>query len=307
MIGIKEIAYYIPEKRISNYEKTAKFAITNEFIDEKIGVRNVSIKDSSEETSDLCLKAFAKLLEKLPLRKEEIDAMIVITQNPDFNIPQVSAIVHGKLDMPESCASFDVSLGCSGYVYGLNILASFMRENGFKNGLLFTADPYSKIINPDDKNTSLLFGDAAAVTLLSADSPVYVAGKFTYGTTGKDYNDLICRDGKLFMNGRSVFNFAAKTVPADVLRCLQLNELKLSDIDLFIFHQGSLHIVNTISKRLELPPEKVVFDAWEYGNTVSSSIPILLEKQLQNSSAKKILISGFGVGLSWSTTILTRN
>ncbi len=306
MLGIKAIASYIPETRISNYDRTAKFAITEDFINEKIGVRSIAVKAPSEDSSDLCVKAFQALLDKTKLDKNSIDAMIVVTQNPDFNIPQTSAIVHGKLDLPETCASFDVSLGCSGYVYGLNVLSSFMKENGFKTGLLFTSDPYSKIINPDDKNTSLLFGDAAAVTLISDCAPKYLPGKFTYGTIGKDYEDLICKDGKLFMNGRSVFNFAAKTIPPDVTKCLALNCLTVKEIDLFVFHQGSLHIVNTIAKRLELDPSKVVFDAWDYGNTVSSSIPILLEKEISRNKAGKILISGFGVGLSWASTVLQK-
>lgn len=303
MLGIQEIGSYIPEKRVSNYERTEKFGITADFIDEKIGVKSISIKDSADESSDLCVKAFANLTAKTKIKKEDIDVLIVITQNPDFSLPQTSAIVHGKLDMPEKCASFDISLGCSGFVYGLSVIQSFMKENEFKTGLLFTSDPYSKIINPDDKNTSLLFGDAAAVTLIS-DSPKYVTGKFSYGTTGKDYQDLICKGGKLIMNGRSVFNFAAKTVPKDVINCMNLNHLTMAEIDRFVFHQGSLHIVNTIAKRLELPTGKVVFDAWNYGNTVSSSIPILLENEINSKDNKIIFISGFGVGLSWASTVL---
>ena len=305
MLGIQEIGSYIPGKRVSNYERTEKFGITADFIDEKIGVKSISVRDPSEESSDLCIKAFNNLAAKTKIKKEDIDVLVVITQNPDFSLPQTSAIVHGKLDMPEKCASFDISLGCSGFVYGLSIIQSFMKENEFRTGLLFTSDPYSKIINPDDKNTSLLFGDAAAVTLIS-DNAKYITGKFSYGTTGKDYQDLICKDGKLIMNGRSVFNFAAKTVPKDVVCCMKLNNLTLAEIDRFVFHQGSLHIVNTIAKRLELPQEKVVFDAWDYGNTVSSSIPILLENEMNGKDNKIIFISGFGVGLSWASTILIR-
>lgn len=306
MLGIKEIATYIPVKRESNYSKTEKFAISEEFINEKIGVRNISVKDSSDDTSDLCVKAFDKLSEKIDINPKDIDFLTVITQNPDFNIPQTSAIVHGKLDISEKCASFDVSLGCSGFVYGLSIAQSFMQANNLKTGLLFTADPYSKIVNSDDKNTSLLFGDASAVTLISK-NPVFKSQKFSFGTVGNEYEDLICRNGKLFMNGRSVFNFAAKVIPEDIKKTMEINKISVENIDKFILHQGSLHIVKTISKRLQLPPEKVVFDAWEYGNTVSSSIPILIEKEMKNPSVRNILISGFGVGLSWASTVLKRN
>lgn len=305
MLGIKEIASYIPTRKISNYARTDQFGITNKFIDEKIGVKSISIKDADEEASDLCIKAYENLLGKIEIKPEKVDTLVVVTQNPDYNIPQTSAILHGELNLPENCAAFDISLGCSGYVYALSIIMSFMKENGLKKGLLFTGDPYSKIIDCQDKNTSLLFGDSATVTLIS-DAPLYSAGKFTFGTIGKNYQDLICRNNKLYMNGRAVFNFAAKQVPVDVRRVMEINKLKPEDIDRFVFHQGSLHIVNTLIKRLELPPQKVVFDAWDYGNTVSSSIPILLEKEIKKQSNKTILISGFGVGLSYASTILKR-
>src|SRR3546814_2884839 len=113
----------------------------------------------------------------------EIQVLVVVTQNPDNNLPHVAAQVHGKAALPEQCAAFDVSLGCSGYVYGLSIITSFMAVNGFERGVLITADPYSKIVDKNDKNTRLLFGDAATATLIS-NEPLLVAGPFSFGTTG---------------------------------------------------------------------------------------------------------------------------
>ena len=305
MLGIEAVASYIPKKRMSNYDKKEKFAITDTFIKERIGVETVAVKSHSEETSTLCIKAYQNLKEKIDVKGEEIDVIIVVTQNPDFNLPQTSAIVHGKLGFPQSCASFDISLGCSGFVYGLSIIISFMQANKFKKGLLFTSDPYSKIIDPDDKNTSMLFGDAAAVSLIS-ENPVYVPIDFTYGTLGKSYKDLICANNVLYMNGRAIANFVIKEVPVDVKRILDRNNLTTSDIDKFLFHQGSGFIVNSLIKKLELDPAKVVYDIKKYGNTVSSSIPLLIEKLMPCDSDKTILISGFGVGLSLSSAILKR-
>jgi len=128
------------------------------------------------------------LRRKFPIQENNIDALIVVTQNPDVNLPHTSAIVHGKLSLPAKCACFDVSLGCSGYVYGLSIISSFLRENSLRTGLLFTSDPYSKIIDRNDKNTALLFGDAASVTLIG-DDPIYTMGSFTFGTIGRDYGE----------------------------------------------------------------------------------------------------------------------
>lgn len=304
MIGIDEIGFYIPETIISNYERRDKFGIDDHFIEEKIGVKSVSVKASDEETSDLCVKAFNHLCTKKNIDLDEIEAIVVVTQNPDQNIPHVSAMVHGKLGLNSHCACFDISLGCSGFVYALSTLLAFMESNGMKKGLLFTADPYSKVVDPNDKNTSLLFGDAAAVTLLS-DNPRFVAGKFTFGTLGTDYEKLACNDGVLFMNGRAVFNFAAKVVPDEIKLLAKINGFSLEDIDKYLFHQGSKIIVDTIANKLGLPKEKVPYVIYDYGNTISSTIPILLADEIDEKS-KKIAICGFGVGLSWATGLLKR-
>lgn len=306
MLGIRNIASYIPDTRVLNIARKEQFGIDEDFIRNKIGVESVSVKSASEETSDLCIRAFQNLLQKTDLDAGLIDVIVVVTQNPDANIPHTSAIVHGKLGLKEQCACFDVSLGCSGYVYGLSVIQSFMREHGFQQGLLFTADPYSKIIDQNDKNTSLLFGDAATVTLIT-DTPVFTTGKFSFGTLGKDFKELACTaDGKLYMNGRAVFNFTVKYVPDDILLVTRKNGLRIEDIDRFVLHQGSKYIIDTITRKLELDKSKVEFDMYGYGNTVSSSIPIILEKGMTRKADRNILICGFGVGLSWASTILTR-
>lgn len=304
MIGIENIGSYIPEHRISNYQRKQLFSITDDFIENKIGIKSVARKNADEDTSDLCVKAFHQLHDKCSLQKDEIEVLVVVTQNPDTNIPHTSAMVHGKLELPTNCACFDISLGCSGYVYALSVVKSFMQENNLKKGLLFTADPYSKIIDPQDKNTTLLFGDAASVTLLSP-TPVFRLEKFSFGTAGRDFNKLICNDGILHMNGRGVFNFAAKHIPDDVHALVSKNGISLDEVDKFLLHQGSRIIVETIRKNLAIPHHKVPYAIHDYGNTVSSSIPLLLEAELCGSAAT-IAIAGFGVGLSWASGIIRR-
>ncbi|OFX88781.1 MAG: 3-oxoacyl-ACP synthase [Bacteroidetes bacterium GWF2_33_16] len=305
MIGIQEIATYLPEKRLSNFDLVKKFELEPGFIENKIGISSVSIKEPNEEASDLCVKAFRLLEAKTEIDKSKIDCLIVVTQNGDYNLPHTSAIVHGKLDMQEKCACFDISLGCSGFVYGLSVIESFMSSNNYSKGLLFTADPYSKVIDNNDKNTRLLFGDAATVTLIT-NQPVLTSGKFNFGTIGKDYENLICKNNILQMNGRMIFNFAAKYVPEDIKDLLLNNNIELDEIDLFVFHQGSKFIVDTITKRMKIESNKVPFNIQNFGNTISSSIPIILEEVIANKSIKKIVVCGFGVGLSWSSTILTK-
>lgn len=305
MIGIEEISSYIPEQRISNYTKKEKFGIDDNFIEEKIGIKHVAVKNSHAETSSLCIRAFENLKHKTGLKTDDIQTIVVVTQNPDMNIPHTSAIVHGMLGLPESCSCFDISLGCSGFVHGLSVIQSFMLTNNLNKGVFFTADPYSKVVETDDKNTSLLFGDAATATLIS-DKPLYKSGIFTFGTSGKEYKELCCNNGKLHMNGRAVFNFSVRNIPLDIRKVVEQNQITMESIDRFVFHQGSKYMIDTIISRLGLDKNKVPFDIYDYGNTISSSIPIILEKEIMNADNKYIVISGFGVGLSWSSGLLKR-
>lgn len=304
-IGIKEIASYIPEHRISNYERKDLFKIDDNFIEHKLGVKKIALKGDNEETSDLCLKAYENLLRKISVVSSDIEVLTVVTQNPDTITPHTSAIVHGKLGLKEKCACFDIGLGCVGFVYGLSIIQSFMKEHGFKKGLLFTADPYSKIIDKTDKDTSLLFGDASSVSLISS-GPLYISRGMTFGTLGANYRELMYTDNKLQMHGRAVLDFIMRYVPDDIHTLLKKSKIDIGDIDKFVFHQGSRYIVDMLTKRLKLDRGKVVFDIYDYGNTVSSSIPIILEKEIIDMDNRKILISGFGSGLSWSSGILER-
>jgi len=303
MLGIKEIATYLPVKRISNYDKKDKFDLNDDFIENKIGVKYHTIKDENEKASDLCVNAFENLQIKISLQKEAIDCLIVVTQNPDYNIPHTSAIVHGKLELSQDCPCFDISLGCSGYIYGLSNILAFMQSNGLKNGLLFTADPYSDIIDHNDKNTDLIFGDGATVTYIS-ENAIYSPKDFSFGTNGKAYKEILC-DENLYMNGRAVFNFTATTIPKHIQQLLAKHDLEDKDIDRYILHQGSKYIVDTIRKRLKIDVNKVPFDMAEYGNTVSSAVPMILEKEL-HKEYKRLLLSAYGIGLSWGSTILEK-
>jgi len=309
MIHTREIAGYIPSTHESNLVKISALGVDEAFLREKIGVLRTSRKSAKEETSDLCVKAFEQLQAKMSFDQESVDCVVVCTQNPDFaGLPHCSAIVHGKLNLPESCAAFDIGLGCSGYVYALSIVTSFMQANQLKNALLFTADPYSKIIDEDDKNTSLLFGDAATVTWLadSGGQTGWTPRAFMFSTRGQSWDMLKNQDGGLQMNGRAVFNFCIKTVPAQIRLLLEKAQLNQNDIDLFLMHQGSKYIVDQLVDVMGLDPRRVPFGAGDYGNTVSSSIPLLLEPHLHNAALKRIVLCGFGVGLSSAGCLLAR-
>ncbi|KAB2953768.1 ketoacyl-ACP synthase III [Heliorestis acidaminivorans] len=306
MIGIENVGIYVPNYYISNYDKKDKFEIDDNFIKDKIGVEQVTRKSINEDTSDMCVEAFRHLTTKVDINIEDVECLIVCTQNPDNNgIPHTSSIVHSKLKGKESCACFDISLGCSGYVYSLSIIKSFMEANGMNKGLLFTADPYSKIIDEDDKNTSLLFGDAATVTLLTNSKNSWFPRKFLFATNGKGSGALHNNNGVLEMDGRAVFNFSATVVPLQVNNLLKEIDMKLDDIDLILFHQGSKYIIDTLIRRLKLDKEKVPIELNKHGNTVSSSIPLILEQSI-TKPINRILMSGFGLGLSWGSCVIEK-
>lgn len=309
MICINNIGVYLPPEYESNFDKKDRFQIDDNFI-KKLGVERVTRKKASETTSDLCVKAFENLRKKTLIDTHDIDCVIVCTQNPDKNgIPHTSAIVHAKLGLQDKCACFDISLGCSGYIYGLSIITSFMESNRCEHGLFFTADPYSDIINPDDKNTVLLFGDGATVTYFKKsdkDLKHFYCDKFYFNTKGKAGNALNNRNGYLEMDGRSIFKLAIVHAPIQIDKLLESMGLSHADIDLFILHQGSKYIVDNLCKALNLADDKVPRKLAKHGNTVSSSIPIILEDYISDDKINKLILSGFGVGLSWATCLLTK-
>lgn len=306
MIGIRSIASYIPGQSIDNVQQARVFGEGEEFARTKVGALQLPRKAENEDTSDLGSKALSALIAKSGLRTDEIGAVVLVTQNGDgAGLPHTSAIVHQKLGLPRNAAVFDISLGCSGYVYGLSVLSGFMQASGLDNGVLITADPYSKIVNSKDKNTTLLFGDAATATWLNRD-PEWTVLPGTYMTDGGGAKNLMVENGSLTMNGRQVFNFALINVPIEIKRLLEREKMNESDIDLFCLHQGSASIVDGISRQFPSVKSRFVLDMERTGNTVSSSIPLLLEKHLDSSHMKNVLLSGFGVGLSIASTIIQR-
>lgn len=305
MIGITQIGTYLPQTSVNNIEQAAKFGESEAFITSKIGATRLPKLEDQQDASDLAVGAVENLLAKNIVDRSEIEALIVVTQNGDFGgLPHTSAIVQSKLGLANTVSAFDISLGCSGYVYGLNVLKAHMNEMGFKKAILVTADPYSKIIDQDDRVTSLLFGDGATATLLSDDA-IYDIGKPILQTDGSGFDALV-KGEHLSMHGRKVFNFAATNVPKQIGQYLENNQMAVEDVDVFLLHQGSAAIVDVIARKVGGDRDKFILDINTTGNTVSSTIPILLEKQLDNKEAKKIIISGFGVGLSWATNLLER-
>ena len=305
MLGIQSIASFLPKGRVDNLEQADRLEASRDFVEHKIGVTSLPRFEEHDSVVSASVTAFENLCKKVSINSAEIECVVLCTQNPDGGgLPHNSALIHGALGLSEDCACFDIGLGCSGYVYGLSVIQSFMAANGMKKGLLFTCDPYSRILNNDDKNTCLLFGDAASVTLIS-DMPRYTLSNAKFSTKGIGADALQKNGDLLEMNGRAVFNFALQDVPKQIKRTLKSAEMTEEDVDLFLLHQGSRFMLENTIKRAGIPAEKAPIKLSATGNTVSSSIPLLLESEL-DKAPETILMSGFGVGLSWATAIYTQ-
>jgi 3-oxoacyl-[acyl-carrier-protein] synthase-3 len=304
-VRIAGIGVHIPDSRQSNLPLLKGFGVDEAFMRHRIGVVTRAIKAPDQQASDLCVEAFNDLVRKLPdLDIHSIDLVCLVTQNPDSRIPHTSAVIHQLLDLPASCMTFDLSQGCAGFTHALAVATSLAERFAFNNLLIFTCDPYSTIVDPSDRDTALLFGDAATVTYLQRVGPGYRVVDADFGTRPGSAGVLRYED-RLVMEGREVFLHAAREVPPSIRRLLERHHLRNDDVDLFLLHPGSKYLLDVLRGDLGVAEDQLPFEAAEYGNTVSSSIPLMLASRLgSEQSVSRILLSGFGVGFSWGTCLL---
>jgi 3-oxoacyl-[acyl-carrier-protein] synthase-3 len=319
-VGIQAIEYYLPVNTRETDELVKNLDFDRSFLNDKVGIRCRHIAAPEEAASDLAVSAAQKIFQNTDLAADQIGLVLVCTQSPDYQLPHTAALVQNNLGIPSSVASFDINLGCSGYVYALALAKSFMEAQGISDGLVITSEIYSRIMDPQDRGTVAVFGDAAAATWVRSGAP-WIVEAFDFGTDGGGYNNLIREAGGsrnplpsldanpcLYMNGREIFNFMMKKVPISVRNCLEKKGLNIEEVDQFVFHQASQYMLEALRKRLRIKEEKMMVYLKEVGNTVSSTIPIALNELWKRPDRPKtILISGFGVGLSWATALLSRN
>ncbi len=331
---IKAISYYLPEKIFSNEDffKTFPDSITQKENYLRIGVQERHIVEENITASDIGVIAGLNLFKEHNIKPEEIDFLLFCSLEFDYHFPSSCSIIQAKLNLPKSCGATDYNLGCSGYIYGLGIAKGLIESLGMKNVLLITASTLSKKIHPKDKSSRFIFGDASAATLISSSEKNNGLGSFVFGTDGKKAEKIIIKDGAarnpiskdsyieiedesgnitsnahLQMEGTGVFYFGLKTIPIMIEDVIKKEKIKLEEIDLFIFHQANLFLISTVCTKLNIPKEKVYNYMEKVGNTVASSIPITLYEAMKEGKAKpgqKILLAGFGVGLSWGATII---
>lgn len=330
---IKAISYYLPEKVFSNDDFFRDFpdALSQKENLLKTGVEQRRIIAPDQTASDIGVKAALKLFEEHSINPDSIDFILFCAQEFDHYTPTTACIIQEKLKLPKHCGALDFNLGCSGFVYGLSLAKGLIESVGAKNVLLITSSVLTRTFHKKDKSSIFVFGDGSAATLISSREKKGI-GEFIFGTDGSGKNKIIIKDGgarnkisenskidhsdeygnvtndsSFYMNGTSVFIFGLKTVPAIINDLLKKENKSIDDIDLFIFHQANLFLIDAIRSKMEIPEKKVFNFIKNVGNTVSSSIPIALSEAIKEGKAKKgdrIAIAGFGVGLSWAATII---
>lgn len=329
-VFIKAISYYLPQKEMDNEELIKEFPEWSvEKVAAKVGVNVRHLAADDETACDLAEKAARRLFDEYSISPSEIDFVLLCTQSPDYFLPSTSCILQDRLGIPTSSGAFDYNLGCSGCIYGLALAKGLIVAGIAKNILLLTSETYSKYLHPLDKSNRSIFGDGAAACLVATDGFAEI-GDFVLGTNGAGADNLIVKTGAsrhkgktgcsiqddeghtwyddyLYMNGGAIFNFTLETVPILLKQILEKNGLQKDKVDYYIFHQANKFMLNTIRKICGLPKEQFYVNLENTGNTVSSTVLIGLKDSLKTQCITKgmnVMITGFGVGLSWGGTIL---
>lgn len=300
-------SFYLPEATLTNDELVRIYPEwTAEKILAKTGIDSRHVVTESETALDLAEKAANRLFDDQYVSRDDIDYLLLCTQSSEFKLPSTACLLHERLGLSKNAGALAFDHGCSGFIYGLSLAKGLVVGGMAKKVLLVTAETYTKYIATEDKSTRTIFGDGAATTLIDEETAKKI-GAFAFGTDGSGAEKLIVRDGKLFMDGPEIFNFTLDIVPKTMADVLEKNGLTREDIDFYVFHQANKFMLDTIRKVNGLPRDKFYVNLETTGNTVSSTIPIAL-KQLEGSgklrSGMKVMLMGFGVGLSWGATVM---
>lgn len=293
-----------------------------------VGVIQRYVANDGVTAADLAVAAADRMFEEWGIDRQTVDFIIFSTQSPDYFLPASACVIQHRLGIPTTAGAFDYDLGCSGYAYGLAISKSFVDSGLAKNVLLLTGDTISKYLHPEDKNR-VLFGDYATATLVSHEGFAEI-GNTVYGTDGSGAEAIILknrgarrlslggneqtddqgnirRDDYFYMNGEQVFNFTIDRVPNLLNDTLVKNGMAKDDVDYYVFHQANKFMLNTIRKVCGIAKDKFYVNIENTGNTTSSTIPVGLKTCISGNqihAGDKVMVAGFGVGLSWAATIL---
>lgn len=329
MAYIKAISYYLPEQVMTNQQLLERFPEWNsDKVAQKIGVECRHVASAGETAGDMAEQAARRLMSEHNIAPESIDFLLLCTQSPDYFLPSTACVLQDRLGLPKSCGAFDFNLGCSGAIYGLAVAKGLIAAGVAHNVLLLTAETYTKYLHPDDKSNQTIFGDGAAACLVSGDGGFARIGEFVLGTDGSGANNLIVKSGAsrqpqptgqvvtddeghqwhddyLYMNGGAIFNFTLDVVPPLIADLLAKHQLTRDDVDYYVFHQANKYMLETIRRFARLPQDKFYVNLQQTGNTVSSTVLIALSQCRDRlKPGDRVMLAGFGVGLSYGGTII---
>ena len=330
-IGIASLAGAVPKFAFDNLKDNSWFSPEDaKAIVDKTGILQRRVANESITSSDLCYAASRLLLEDMQLSPDQIDVLIMVTQTPDYRMPATAILLQHRLGLPKSCMAFDINLGCSGFVVGLNMAYSFLQQPAIKNVILLNGETRTKVYSFKDRQTGFLFGDAGTACLVQkdekygkswfkidsdgskADYIMIKSGGYRNPSTNESFiekeqpNGRYHSDEQASMDGAGVFEFVITEVPRHVKSVVQTAGLSITDVDYFVFHQANRFMNEHLNRKMKLESAKVPFSLDRFGNTSSVSIPLTIVSELHNKlmEPNKVLLSGFGVGLSIGTAFI---
>lgn len=304
-VGILGIGRYVPEKVVTNHDLEKIMDTSDEWIRTRTGIAERRIADDTIDTSYIAVEASKKALEDAGISGEDIDLILVATVTPDRAFPAVACVIQEAIGAKHA-AAMDLSAACAGFMYGMITAQQFIQTGTYKNVLVVGSDKLSKIVDWNDRNTAVLFGDGAGAIVMGAVSEGKGVLSFELGADGSGGKHLY-QDEYVMMNGREVFKFAVRQLGDSCLRVLDKAGLTKEDVDFLVPHQANIRIMESARERLNLPQEKMSMTIEKFGNTSASSIPIAMVEELQNGRIQDgdlIILVGFGGGLTWGAVAL---
>ena len=331
-VGITAMSAAVPKRVIKNREYTEVFSQeeANEIVD-KTGIEERRFSDAETCSSDLCFAAAEKLIADNNINREEIDLLVFISQTPDYRMPATSCTLQHRLGLPNSTIAFDITLGCSAFLYGVSVVYSMMERSGLRKALLLDGETRSKVYSPHDRRSAFLFGDGGVAALIERD-PKFGKSTISMNSDGSRADLIMIPAGGYrkmssaetvvekvideygnmrseeqgYMRGGDVFNFVIREIPRDIKNTVAFAGKEMDSFDYVVFHQANNFINTYIAKKMKLNTKKIPSTFAKFGNTSSVSVPLTIVSELQGKldGKKELLLTAFGVGMTWATGVI---
>ena len=324
-VGVSALSAAVPHTVIENYKYTEYFdADQVKQVVDKVGIYERRFADANTCSSDLCFAAAEKLISDNNINKNEIDLLVFISQTPDYRMPATSVILQNRLGLPTTTVAFDINLGCSAFIYGLSVVFSIVQSGNIRKALLLDGETRSKVYSPKDRRTAFLFGDGGVAALIEKNEKFgkcyfslnsdgaredlikIIGGGYRHPSSCETLREKVVdeygnirSDEQGYMKGADVFNFVISEIPKDIKGILEFANIDVN-------HQANNFINSYLAKKLKLDKSKIPSTIEKYGNTSSVSVPLTIVDQLKDKmqGEKRLLLSAFGVGMTWANAIV---